>query len=562
MMRGMSSDARVEGATWVRYGRSYRAPLLVLQFPNELPFGFLGRVLPTSEPVALTAEFHRIGPAQALELLQGARAVAEAELARGSGGTGTAELEVERESAELFGREIARRTQELWRVGIRLIAFGSSRPRCEAVRSRLIERLCALGFRVRIPRYEASTVLSPTRLSGAEPRPRGYWHTLPTDAVAALFPFLDESIIEPGGVLVGLALGDASPVLIDRWSHASYSWGLFGTTGAGKSFATAMIALRTRWMRPQLEITILDPLGEFGRFARTLGGSVVRLADGAGGRLNPLDPVTTGGDRREKAGRVAAAIRSLFPTLTDAESVVLDTSLTRLFEHGPEVPTLGDLASEIERAEQSPARLRSLFDVFLTGSLSGSNGPTTVSDSIGPISVDFTGVPADQLAFHLSYVLDWAYGRLRARAGPKLLIVDEAHLLMRHTSTAEFLDRIIRHVRHYDAGVLVVSQTPEDLLGRPEGRAILRNLYAIGLLRLPEVSREAREFFGLTPAEAEWLPKARMPAEAGYSESLWRIGELHLPLAVIASTPEYEFLNRTLRGSSVAPESAPRTGTL
>jgi hypothetical protein len=60
------------------------------------------------------------------------------------------------------------------------------------------------------------------------------------------------------------------------------------------------------------------------------------------------------------------------------------------------------------------------------------------------------------------------------------------------------------------------------------------------------VSRETREFFGLTAAEAEWLPKARLPADAGYSESLWRIGELHLPLAIIASTPEYLFLQRTL----------------
>ena len=51
---------------------------------------------------------------------------------------------------------------------------------------------------------------------------------------------------------------------------------------------------------------------------------------------------------------------------------------------------------------------------------------------------------------------------------------------------------------------------------------------------------------GLTSAEAEWLPKARLPRDAGYSESLWRVGEFHLPLAVVASTPEYEFLGRSL----------------
>ncbi|HTW39990.1 MAG TPA: DUF87 domain-containing protein [Thermoplasmata archaeon] len=555
-------DGTVESATWLRRGRSFRAPLLLAQFPSEVPFGFLGRILPTTETVELTAELHRVDVARALEMIQGARAVASAELLGRDGGAQTPEYEVEQESAELFGREVARRTQDLWKVGVRLVALGPSRPRCEALRLRLSERLAALGFRVRVPRYEVSAALAPPDLSGSEPRPRGYWHTLPTDGVAALFPFIDESIVEPGGVLVGLALSDASPVLLNRWAHSSYSWGIFGTTGAGKTFATALLALRTRWMRPEVEITVLDPLGEFGGFVRSLGGFVVRLADGTGGRLNPLDPVSTSGNRREKAGRVAATIRALFPSIADSESAVLDTAASRLFERGPEVPTLDDLIHEIEREAPPSDRLRSLLDVFRSGSLRGSNGPTTVPDGPGPISVDFRGVPAEQLAFHLSYVLDWAYGRLRGRAGPKLLIVDEAHLLMRHPSTAEFLDSIVRHVRHFEAGVLLVSQTPEDFLGRAEGRAVLRNLYAVGLLRLPEVSREAREFFGLTSAEGEWLPRARLPAETGYAESLWRIGELHLPLAIVASTPEYEFLTGTLSNRPDGPESASPTGPL
>ena len=335
-------------------------------------------------------------------------------------------------------------------------------------------------------------------------------------------------------------------MFLNRWDHASYSWGIFGTTGAGKSFAAALLLLRTRWMRPDVEVTILDPLGEFSGFVRALGGSVIEIAGGRAERLNPLDPVTTGGDRREKAARVAAMLRALFSSLEDAESAALDTAVTRLYERGPAVPTFDDLIAEVEGDGRPSGRLPTLLDVFRTGSLRHVNGPTTVALGPGPISVDFRGVPEDHLAFHLSYLLDWAYGRLRDRPGSKVLLVDEAHLLTRQPTTAEFLDRVVRHVRHFGAGVLLLSQTPEDFLGRAEGRAILRNLYATAFLRLPEVSSEARTFFGMTAAEAEWLPKARLPRDAGYSESLWRIGELHLPLAIIASTPEYEFLTSTL----------------
>jgi hypothetical protein len=563
MIRPVRPDGSTEAPTWWRVGRSYRAPLLVQQFPPEVPFGFLGQALPTNEALELSLEAHRIPSENALEILHGAKAVAEAELAHGNNGGATAELEVERASAEDLGRAVARRTQELWRVGIRFVALGETRLHVEARRARLAERLRTLGFRLRVPRYEVREALTPPDLSGTEPRPAGYWHTLPTDALASLFPFGDETILEPDGVLLGLALSDASPVFVDRWSHASHSWGVFGTTGAGKSFAAALLLLRTRWMRPDTSVVILDPLGEYSALVERLAGSVIRVADGAGGRLNPLDPVTTRGDRREKAARVGTMLRALFPSLRDEEAAELDAAVSQLYERGPEVPTLRDLSERVVERAGSSARLATLLEVFRSGSLRALDGPTTARPTEGVVSVDFEGVPDDQMPFHLTYVLDWAYGRLSERSGSKLLLVDEAHLLTRHAATEEFLDRVVRHVRHFGAGVVVLSQNPDDFLTRPAGRSLLRNLYATALFRLPEVSAEARAFFGLTDTESEWLPRARLPRENGYSESLWRIGGLHLPLAVVASTPEYEFLRTALgetRRTTAESATAPKRG--
>lgn len=543
----------VEGTTWVRTGRHYRAPVLVRSFPSEVPFGFLGRVLPTSERDELRVEAHRYEPARALELLHGARSVAEAELAAGGDGPSTAELEVERDSAESLGRAVARRDQELWKVGFCWVATGPSRARAEGARARLVDRLAALGFRPRVPRYEAREALDPPGLRPDAPRPTGYWQTLPTDGLAAFFPFGDETVLEPGGVLVGLALSDASPVFLDRWSHASYSWGIFGTTGAGKSYTAALLMLRTRWMRPTTDLLLLDPLGEFGALVRALGGTVVSLGRGDGLRMNPLDPVTTGGDRRQKASHVGTMLRALFPSLRDEERARLDAAVSALYDRGPAVPTFDDLWSAAVSEGGDGDRLGTLLEVFRTGSLRAVNGPTAGMPANGPVAIDFRGVPDEQMPFHLAYVLDWAYGRLRAPGGPKLLLVDEAHLLARHPATAEFLDRVVRHVRHFDAGVLLLSQSPDDFLGSPSGASLLRNLAATALLRLPQVSREVREFFGLTPAEAEWLPKARLPREAGYAESLWRIGELHLPLAIVASSPEHDLLTGTLGRNEERP---------
>jgi len=563
MTESPPSGIPTEAPTFWRVGRSYRAPLLIRQFPPEVPFAFLGRVLPTNDTVELSVEAHRISASTALGLVHEAKAVAEAELATGGNGGATAELEVERASAEELGQAVARRMQDLWKVGVRFVVRAPTRPHVEARRQRLSERLSALGFRSGIPRYEVWGTLLPSDLSGTEPRPPGYWHTLPTDGLAALYPFGDETLLEPDGVLVGLALSDASPVFLDRWSHASYSWGIFGTTGAGKSFAAALMMLRTRWMRPDTSLAIIDPLGEYSALVESLGGSVIHVADGVGGRLNPLDPVTTRGDRREKAARVGTMLRALFPSLRDEETAELDAAVTQLYERGPEVPTLRDLRDRVLQRGGTGTRLATLLEVFRSGSLRALDGPTTARPTEPVVSVDFQGVPDDHVPFHLTYVLDWAYGRLSDRTGGKLLVVDEAHLLARHAATEDFLDRVVRHVRHFDAGVLVLSQNPDDFLSRPAGRSMLRNLYATALLRLPEVSAETQAFFGLTDPEAEWLTRARLPRDTGYSESLWRVGEFHLPLAIIASTPEYEFLEATLgrsRRKAGAPAAAPKGG--
>jgi len=553
-----------EGPGWRTTGRRTACPLLVRQFPSELPFGFLAKVAPASASVELSVEADRIPVARALAIVQGARAVAEAELAAGGGGTAVSELEIERRSAETLGLAVAGRAQELWRVGLRWVAVASSHPRAEAERQRLAERLATFGFRSRVPRFEVAQALAPLDEAGGG-RPSGYWQTLTTDGLAALYPFGDETVVEPGGVLVGLALSDASPVFLDRWSHASYSWGMFGTTGAGKSFATALTLLRSRWMRPGVELTVLDPLGEYSSLVRALGGSVVRLHEPGDGRLNPLDPVTTAGDLREKASRVATMLRALWPSLKDEEAASLDAAVSHLYARPGTEPTFSRLAEEVAASGPLGGRLGTLLEVFRTGSLRSVDGPTTVVANAPVVSIDLSGVPEEQLPFHLTYVLDWAYHRLSQRPGPKLLLLDEAHLLARHDGTTEFLDRVVRHLRHFEAGLLLVSQNPDDFLARPSGRSLLRNLYACAFLRLPEVSEPCRAFFGITGAEAEWLGKARLPAEAGYAESLWRIGPWHLPLAIVASTPEYELISSALRGRPpVAREraDAPRSGGL
>ncbi|MCI4323004.1 MAG: DUF87 domain-containing protein [Thermoplasmata archaeon] len=534
----------------------WKAPLLTPALPSELPFGFVGRALPLSEIAELRLELHRLPVEEALRTLERAGGFAEAEQASHPPAGRAAELELEVAGTREIAHRIAGREQELWRFGsawaVRAPTPGAAKRR----RGELAARLSRWRFRVRIPLYEADRALADPGGVAPEARPLGFWHTLPTDAVAAFFPFVDESVVEPGGVLVGLLLDDAAPVILNRWRHASHSWAIFGATGSGKTFAASLMAMRSRWMRPELELLIVDPLGEFGGFARALGGSVVRPAHRSTERINPLDPGPVDGDRDETAGRVGGLLRSLFPSLRDEEVAALDSALHQLYEAGGPTPILSDLAEVIGRTSNS-GRLPGLLEVFRSGSLSQLNGPSTLQVGRTPIVFDLSGVPEEHMPFHLTYVLDFIYDRIRSSNRPTLVLVDEAHFLMRHPTSAAFMDTMVRHVRHYRAGLLLLSQTPEDFLHVPAGPSLLKNLRATLWLRQASVAPETRAFFDLTEAEVDWLPRARLPREAGYAEGLLRLGSAHLPLAVIASTPEYDFLCRALGAGSPAGRVEP-----
>lgn len=553
-----------EASCW-REGRRTWAPLLVPVLPAEVPFGLLGRILPTGKAIEGRLELHRLEPKAALELLDRAAVAAEAGLLAPDSHTGVERPELERtaRTARDLARRVAHREQDLWRTGIAFASSTAGIGAAERLRAELRRGLIALGFRTRLPTYRAREALA---LPGGTPaaRPPGYWHTLHSDGVAAFFPFGDEAVVDPDGILVGLLLDDAAPVILDRWCHASHSWAIFGTTGAGKSFTASLLATRSLWRDPELEIIVLDPLGEFAGWARALGGRVLAMGNDATVRLNPLDPVTTGGDRGEKAVRVAALIRTLFPSLSDEEAALLDSAVHRLYAEGPEVPTFGDLARSFDPAEGASGRLPRFLEVLTRGSLSRLDGPTNVVLDGSPLVITLNGVPEEHLPFHLSYLLDAVHGRIRAGGRRRLLVVDEAHLLARHPIVSEYLDSLARTARHFEAGLLLVSQHPEDFLRHDAGRSVLRNLRATLLLRITSLSAEARDFFQLTPAEAGWLPRARLPKEAGYAEGLLRLGPAHLPIAIVASTPEHELLVRALATGSGAPrgDGAPRTASL
>ncbi|MFD0328244.1 ATP-binding protein [Streptacidiphilus monticola] len=96
----------------------------------------------------------------------------------------------------------------------------------------------------------------------------------------------------------------------------------------------------------------------------------------------------------------------------------------------------------------------------------------------------------------------------------RLVVVDEAWLLMRQDAGARFLHRMAKAARKHHAGLAVITQDTADLLATDLGKAVVANAATHLLLRQsPQAIDTVTDTFHLSAGEAAYLLAAQ-PGQA------------------------------------------------
>jgi type IV secretory pathway VirB4 component len=206
--------------------------------------------------------------------------------------------------------------------------------------------------------------------------------------------------------------------------------------------------------------------------------------------------------------------------LDPAATAALDRGIVGAYEavgitadprsHARPAPLLRDLSTALEVDGDPSARtLASRLAPFVTGTHRGLfDGPTTTRPSGHLVVFSLRDLPDELKAAGTLLTLDAIWRRVSDPANRKrrLVIVDEAWLLMSQPSGAEFLFRMAKSARKHWAGLTVVTQDAADLLGSPLGQAVVANAATQILLRqAPQTIDALAEAFGLSAGERAYL---------------------------------------------------------
>jgi len=390
--------------------------------------------------------------------------------------------------------------------------------------------------------------------------------TFDTAALSAAFPFTspdlapaDPTSLAPSGVLYGLNVASNGLVHWDRFGDVdNHNAVILGRSGAGKSYLVKLELLRSLYRG--IEVHVVDPEDEYARLAAAVGASYLHLgADGV--RINPFDlPIQVTADGRRTAPRDALVRRSLFlhtvlsvllGPLTAAGRAALDIAITATYQaagissdprswHRP-APLLADLVTTLAASDDPAAgALAAGLHPYVAGAFSGLfDGPTTGGGDGHLVVYSLRDLPDELRPIGTLLALDAIWRRVSNPADrrPRLVVVDEAWLLMRQPAGADFLFRMAKSARKWWAGLTVATQDTADLLGSPLGRAIVTNAPTQILLRqAPQAIDEITAVFDLSAGERQFL----LSADRG--QGLLAAGRQRVAFQALASDAEHALI--------------------
>ena len=375
-----------------------------------------------------------------------------------------------------------------------------------------------------------------------------------TGALATSFPFTSADLTQENGILYGINMHNNGLVIFDRFSLENANMVVFAKSGAGKSFAVKLEALRSMMMGT--EVIIVDPENEYEKLCDAVGGSYVRMSLSSSTRINPFDlPRVIDKDEADNALRanlitLHGLMRLMMGgALSPSEEADLDQALIDTYAkagitgdpltHQTPPPVIGDLYETLLHMQGTGPEMAQRLRKYTTGTFAGIFSQQSNVDIDNNLVVFNIRDLEDELRPVAMYIiLNHIWNRTKSDRKKRNLIIDEAWQLLKYQDSANFLFSLAKRARKYYLGLTTISQDVEDMMSSQMGRAIVSNSSMQLLLKQSTSAVDVLSaVFKLTSEEKKRL--SQFPVGQG----LLFAGQNHVHIQVIASPTETSLIS-------------------
>jgi type IV secretory pathway VirB4 component len=373
-----------------------------------------------------------------------------------------------------------------------------------------------------------------------------------TGPISSFFPFVSEDLTSNQGIMYGINLHNNNLVIFDRFSLENANQVVFAKSGSGKSYTTKLEIIRSL-MAGIENVIVIDPENEYQRLAETFAGSLFNISLSSSEHINPFDipPIPEGEAPsdvlRSHIVNIASLLKLMLGKVSSEEDSLLDRAITETYASreitpdgdfsGKQAPLLGDLETILRNLEGGREMAEKLYK-YTKGSFSGFlNQPTNIDVQNRLIVFSIRDLEEELRPIGMFLILNYIWNLVRVKLAKRLLLIDEAWIMMKNEDSASFLFGLVKRARKYYLGVSTITQDVEDFLRSPYGRPIITNSSLQLLLKQsPATIDIVSKAFDLTDPEKTFL------LGAAVGTGIFFAGKRHAAIQIVPSFYEDQII--------------------
>ena len=160
-----------------------------------------------------------------------------------------------------------------------------------------------------------------------------------SSGLVSTYPFISSSVFDKEGIYLGTNIYNESLIFVDRYNSEKYKNAnicIFGTSGAGKSFFTKLLILRSRLFG--IEQYVIDPEREYINICNELKGTLIKIGPTSNNFINIMD-IRKESIEDDNKGYLATKITKLigffnliFGELNEEEKSILEEKIIECYK--------------------------------------------------------------------------------------------------------------------------------------------------------------------------------------------------------------------------------------
>lgn len=472
----------------IKINDTYVRTIFVIDYKKAYP-GILESLINYEEPIDISMYYYPIDSVEIVDKIR--RKIAELEAALNidleSGKVPNAYIKVALQDALRQQELLASGSEKYFHFALYITIKSTDLQRLNNLTQTVLSDLSSKEMTAKIPTSKMESALKSALPYGFDREKKT--RNMDTSSIAMTFPFTSSDLSQEKGILYGINTYNRGLVVFDRFSMPNANMIVLAASGGGKSYFVKLEILRSLMLGT--ECIVIDPENEYEQLTESLGGSYMSFSQDGKNKLNPFE-LPAGVDSSEDELRLKELslqgfFKIVFGSLGTRDVSVLDRAIRMSYrEKGitndkatfvNDPPRMEDMYKMLRSMEEGEAQEMAMkLERFLVGSASGIFDKRTnveINNKFTVFSIRDLSEELRPLAMYL--MLDFIWTKIKRERKRRILVVDEAWILMKYPDSALFINSIAKRARKYYLGLTTITQDVQDFLSTDYGRAIVTN---------------------------------------------------------------------------------------